>query len=37
MGDAGRERVIAKFSAEAVAREVEKNIFLALGETPENG
>jgi len=37
MGDAGRERVIAKFSAEAVAREVEKNIFLALGKTPEKG
>lgn len=37
MGKAGRERVIAKFSAEAVAREVEKNIFLALGKSPENG
>jgi len=37
MGKAGRERVISKFSAEAVAREVEKNIFLALGETPVKG
>ena len=37
MGEAGRERVIEKFSAEAVAREVEKNIFLALGKTPEKG
>ncbi|MCC6713336.1 MAG: glycosyltransferase family 4 protein [Candidatus Dadabacteria bacterium] len=35
MGEAGRGRVIAKFSAEAVAREVEKNIFLALGRPPE--
>jgi len=35
MGEAGRDRVIAKFSAEAVAGEVEKNIFLALGGTPE--
>lgn len=37
MGEAGRERVIAKFSAEAVAREVEKNILLALEETPVKG